>query len=125
MRTWIAIGLMTCATLGGSVSVFGYDYENDAPPEYIQVLWEHRLDSDMNQLNRMLGHVRWQLRNYKKGPQFRERFQRVAREVDKLNTQFRSTDYKPRELRAEIYRLRGDLHQIELDLHVKKADLYR
>jgi hypothetical protein len=126
MRKRIWIGLIACAMAGGAAPAFGYDYENDDPPEYVQVLWGHHgLDSDVNQLNRMLGHVRWQLRNYKKGPQFRDRFEHIARDVDKLNAEFRKGDYKPRKLRDEIYRLRRELHQIEIDLHVKKADLYR
>jgi hypothetical protein len=123
MRRWIV--LIAGAAFVAAGSVFAYNYENDDPPEYIQVLWGPRLDSDVNQLNRMLGHVRWQLRNYKKGPQFRDPFQRIAREVDKVNAEFRKGDYKPRKLRDEIYRLRRELHQIEIDLHVKKADLYR
>jgi hypothetical protein len=125
MRRWIWGALIACAICNSPVSVFGYDYENEDPPEYMQVLWPHGLDSDVNQLNRMLGHVRWQLRNYKKGPQFRDRFAHIARDVDKVNAEFRKGGYKPRKLRDEIYRLRGELHQIEIDLHVKKADLYR
>lgn len=126
MRRWIWGALIVCAICDSPVSVFAYDYENEDPPEYLQVLWGHYgLDSDVNQLNRMLGHVRWQLRNYKKGPLFRDRFEHIAREVDKLNAEFRKGGYKPRKLRDETYRLRRELHQIEIDLHVKKADLYR
>jgi hypothetical protein len=125
MRKRIWILLIMCGMASAAAPAFAYDYENEDPPEYMQVLWGHRLDSDVNQLNRMLGHVRWQLRNYKKGPQFRDRFEHIARDVDKVNAEFRKGDYKPRKLRDEIYRLRGELHQIEIDLHVKKADLYR
>ena len=123
MRKWIWVALIACVASGGGVSVFGYDYENDDPPAYTQVRWS-RVDSEMNQLNRMLGNVRWQLRNYKKGPQFRERFNHTAHDIDKLNAEFRSGTYDRRRLLGEIVRLHNELHQIEVDLHVKKADLY-
>jgi hypothetical protein len=87
--------------------------------------WSDRLDNEINHLNRMRGHVRWQLRNYRvRNPQIRRDFAEVSRDIDRINGQFRPGGYNRRHLRREVERAHAELHRIELALRVKPRDFY-
>ena len=88
--------------------------------------WSNQLDSEINHLNRMRGHVRWQLNYYRARakPQIRREFARVSGDIDDINANFRNRDYDHRRLGRKIERARIDLHQIEEQLHVRSRDYY-
>jgi hypothetical protein len=86
--------------------------------------WHDRLRDDLNQLNRMRGHVRWQLHNYRAHADIRRDFWRISKEIDQINAQHRQTRFDRRQLRHDIDRARADLHQIELALRVRPHDLF-
>jgi hypothetical protein len=89
--------------------------------------WSDRLDADVNHLNRMRGHVRWQVNYYRARatPQIRRDFVRTSREIDQVNSEFRQRDYDRGHLRREVERLHADLHDIETRLRIRKSDYYR
>jgi hypothetical protein len=89
--------------------------------------WTNRLDTEINHLNRMRGHVRWQLHYYQARVSFeiRQDFARISREVDQINTKFKSPDHDRRHLHGEVERVRADLHRIETRLRVRTSDYYQ
>jgi septal ring factor EnvC (AmiA/AmiB activator) len=118
LLTMIACGLCLAAV---SASARDYDYSNRGTYAFLN--WD-RLDSQINHLNRMRGHVRWELGNYRAGRQIRREFDRVSREIDHVNSEFKHSDYDRRRLRRKVERLHADLHQIEQQLHVRSRDYY-
>jgi hypothetical protein len=88
--------------------------------------WSNQLNSEINHLNRMRGHVRWQLNYYRAraNPQIRREFARVSGEINDINANFRDRDYDHRRLERKIGRARIDLHQIEQQLHIRSRDYY-
>jgi hypothetical protein len=116
--TMIACGLCLAVS---SASARDYDYNNRGAYAFFN---RDRLDSEINHLNRMRGHVRWELGNYRAGRQMRGEFARVSREIDHVNGEFKNRDYDRRHLRREVERLHADLHQIEQQLHVRSRDYY-
>jgi hypothetical protein len=88
--------------------------------------WSNQLNSEINHLNRMRGHVRWELNYYRAraNSQIRRAFARVSGEIDDINANFRKHDYDHRRLEHKIGRARIDLHQIEEQLHVRSRDYY-
>jgi hypothetical protein len=86
--------------------------------------WHNRLRDDFNQLNRMRGHVRWQLHNYRSHTDVRRDFWRISKQIDQINAQYRQTHFDRTQLRSDIDRARSDLHQIEVALRVRSRDLF-
>jgi hypothetical protein len=118
LLTMIACGLCLAAV---SASARDYDYNNPGAYAFFN---RDRQDSEINHLNRMRGHVRWELGNYRAGRETRGEFARVSREIDRVNSEFKNRDYDRRHLRREVERLHADLHQIEQQLHVRSRDYY-
>lgn len=86
--------------------------------------WSHGLKEEVAHLNRMRGHVRWQLRNYKANKEIRNDFARVSRDIDQINSQFQSASPDRRKLSNEVERAHAALHRIETALKVKSRDYY-
>ena len=83
-----------------------------------------RLDWQVNRLNRMLEHVRSQLRRYHADWRLRREVERISTAVNRVNWRYRH-GYDNGRLRREVYSLRSDLHRIEEQLHVVRSDWYR
>jgi hypothetical protein len=86
--------------------------------------WGGGIEPHINHLNRMVGHVRWQLSRYHGDVSVRREFADIRRDVDRVNWAFKSGKYERQQLRGEIYRLRDRLHQLEDRMHVRKTDYY-
>jgi hypothetical protein len=86
--------------------------------------WSHGLKEEVNHLNRMRGHVRWQLRNYRGNREIRRDFARVSRDIDQINSQFKSSSSNRGHLRHDVEKAHAELHHIETALHVKPRDFY-
>lgn len=86
--------------------------------------WSHGLQEEINHLNRMRGHVRWQFRNYRGNREIRRDFMRVSHDIDGINSRLRSGDFNRRQLRRDVERAHSELHRIEIGLRVKERDLY-
>jgi signal transduction protein with GAF and PtsI domain len=119
--------VMTCVGLGfTAVSMSAADHQRNTTLGYTWP-WTNRLDAEINQLNRMRGHVRWQLHYYQARVRsdIRQDFARISRQVDKINAEFRSSDHDRRRLQGAVERARADLHDIETRLRVRKSDYYQ
>jgi hypothetical protein len=124
MKKLFLITLIICGLSAGNVSIFAQDYESDNRSAYSQVRWGG-LESEINHLNRMLGHVRWELARYRASWQMRRDFDSIRRQVERVNWKYRRGDYNRRDLRREVEQLRGDLHNLEIRLRVRNGDYYR
>ena len=102
--------------------------ENDASrPAYQMAMtwpWSHGLQEEINHLNRMRGHVRWQFRNYKASRETRQNFFRVSHDIDNINARFKTAHFDKRALRRDVERAHIELHRVETALKVKERDYY-
>ena len=124
MKKLTLVMLMVLGLSVGGARVFAHDYESENRSDYQFVRWD-RLGSDINHLNRMLGHVRWELGRYGANRQIRYEYFRIKREAEQVNWRFQHGGYDRRQLRREVARLHNDLHSLELQLRVRTWDYYR
>ena len=122
MKTLTLVMLMVLSV--GGTRLFAHDYESENRSDYQFARWD-RLGSEINHLNRMLGHVRWELGRYGANRQIRYEYFRIKREADQVNWRFQHGGYDRRQLRREVARLHNDLHSLELQLRVRTWDYYR
>ena len=128
------IGLIVALALGvAGGNAFAYERDNNrpnTPPNFEggpNKDYHHRdsqLEQHVNRLNRMLGHVRWELSRYRGNWQLKKAVRRISEEVDRVNYQFRHGSNGWR-IRRDVDRLRGELHRIEVELKVRRGDWYR
>jgi hypothetical protein len=83
------------------------------------------LERHINHLNRMVDHVRWELRRYHATRQTRREFEAITREVNRVNYRYRRGAFSHWGLRREVERLHERLHGIEERLRVRSRDYYR
>jgi hypothetical protein len=103
-----------------------YDYHDENwRVAYTSRTSRDSLDRHINHLNRMVDHVRWQLRHYHAGRQTRREFENIVRDVNRVNWRYQHTSVNRWGLRREVDRLRDRLHVIEDRLHVRSRDYYR
>ena len=96
-------------------------------------VFEHRQDGggqlqrQIDHLNRMVDHVRGEMRAYGAGRHIRSEYEHLRAETYQLNSQFRRGDqyYDRRRVRAEIEHMHGELHHIEEELHVPTQRYYQ
>ena len=108
----------------GSVSAFAYDYRDDN--RYSQAY--HRVDRagyEVNHINRMLSHVRLQLSRYGGGWYLRREVAHISGEVNHINWEYRSGNFRWYHLQREIEHVHAELHSVEVRLHVRSGDFYR
>jgi hypothetical protein len=113
------------ATALSGATAFGYESHHDND----RVSYSHDrregLDRHVNHLNRMLQHVRWQLRQYRANWRIRRDVENISHDVDRVNRRFRNGDYNAPRLRQEVERLHERLHGVEERLQVRSGDFYR
>src|SRR4051794_25492881 len=107
------LGLALCpvqaAGLPGDTSLsFGFDW----------MPWANVQD-DVNRLNRMVGHVRFEFSRYRSSRALQQEYWHVRHEVDALNARHKQGNYDRGKMRADIERLHVRLHDIELKLNAK------
>jgi hypothetical protein len=124
MKKLTLVMLMVLGLSVGGTRLFAHDYESENRSDYQFARWD-RLGSEINHLNRMLGHVRWELGRYGANRQIRYEYLRIKREADQVNWRFQHGGYDRRQLRREVARLHNDLHSLELQLRVRTWDYYR
>jgi len=118
-----AIGL----ALIGSSGVASAQYR-DEPRERSS---DYRSDShrnlryEINHVNRMYAHVRWQLRRYSAGPHLWREYRHISREIDRVNYEYNRGSFDRYRLQRDIEHVHSELHQIELELRVRESDYYR
>jgi len=122
-RSILTLALVAAVTSG---SAFAYETRHDEHrAAYSTDHRDGRIDRHVHHLNRMLQHVRWQVRQYHADWRVRRDVDQISRETDRINRRFRSGDYNHGRLRAEVDRLHDRLHAIEQRLHVRTRDIYR
>ena len=86
-----------------------------------------QLRREVNHLNRMIDHVRGEMRAYGAGRRIRAQYEHIRAEGYRLNNQFRRGEqyYDRRRVRAQIEHMRAELRQIERNLHVRANNLYQ
>lgn len=107
----------------GTVSAQNLDDNRDS---HFSLPWMHAGDvqSQVNQLNRMLGQVRWQMTRYHPDSAVRSDFEEIRRDVEAVNWQFKQGRYDHGKLSREIASLRDRLHRLEVRMRVRSSDYY-
>ena len=126
MKHLSVVTLIACGLNAPLPAVLGDNYNRTTTVAFSWP-WSDRLDAEVNHLNRMRGHVRWQLNYYqaRATPPIRRDFVRISREIEHVNSEFKKRDYDRAHLRREVERLHADLHDIETRLRIRKSDYYR
>lgn len=116
----LLIGATACV---GTLSAQNRDDNRDS---HFSLPWTHGGDvqSRVNQLNRMLGQVRWQLTRYHPNSAVRSDFEKIRRDVDAANWQFKQGRYDRGKLSREIASLHDRLHRLEVQMRVRSSDHY-
>jgi hypothetical protein len=109
-----------------SASALAYDYNSRDQSRYGYVSpgRSSGLDWRIERLNRMLAHVRLEVRRYRGDWGLRREVERISGDVSRVNWRYRR-GYDTWRLRREIDSLRAELRQIEVRLHVRSGDYYR
>jgi hypothetical protein len=102
---------------------FAYEYGQGNRTAYFSP-GRNGLDWRIDRLNRILSHVRWELRRYRGDWRLRREVDRSSGDVNRVNWRYRH-GFDSWRLRREVDNLRAELHQIELRLHVRGDDYYR
>jgi len=123
MKKLSLILLIACGLNVPAISISAPDYRSNMAFAYSWP-WSNRLDAEINHLNRMRGHVRWQLGHYRANSSIRRDFARLSREIDHVNWEYRQHGYDRRHLHREVERLHAALHDIETRLRVRTWDYY-
>ena len=86
-----------------------------------------RLRRQVDHLNRMLDHVRAEMRDYGANRRIWAHYEHIRAEAWQLNNDFRRgvQYYDRRRLRAQIEHMHDELHSIEGQLHVRADRYYR
>jgi hypothetical protein len=84
----------------------------------------HGIEEHLNHLNRMVGHVRWQMGIYHADGAIRRDFDQIRREVNGVNERYRENGHHRRELLRQIEDLHARLHQLEVRMRVRDKDYY-
>jgi len=86
-----------------------------------------RLRRQVDHLNRMLDHVRAEMRDYGANRRIWAHYEHIRAEGWRLNNDFRRgvQYYDRRRLRAQIEHMHDELHSIEEQLHVRADRYYR
>ena len=109
---------------GGAASAHDRDDRDGRGSDY-RSHSDGNLRSEVDHVNRMYAHVRWELRSYRAG-------RHIWREFEHLSGEIRQLNYQSNRGYADRYRLQGliehihaELHHIETELRVRDSDYYR
>ena len=108
----------------GAASAQYRDYSDERSRDYLSYP-ERNLRSEINHVNRMYAHVRWQLRRYSAGPHLWREYRHISREIDRVNYEYNRGSFDRYRLQRDIEHVHSELHQIELELRVRGSDYYR
>lgn len=107
-------------------------YERRGPRFEDRRVFEHedrgsRLDREVRHLNRMLAHVRAEMRASGANRRLWYQYQHIQNEAYRLNRMFRRgvQYYDRRRVRAQIEHMHDELHQIELQLRLRANRYYQ
>ena len=125
MKNLTLVMLVACGLNISAESVSAYNYSGNTTLAFFWP-WSDRLDAEINHLNRMRGHVRWQVNYYRAraNPSIRRDFARISREIDHVNYVAKHGGDDRRHLHRDVERLRVGLHNIETRLRVRSSDYY-
>ena len=117
----IALGLSL-----GSVSAFAHEdeYGYDQRSQYMPVR-HNQTASEINHINRMLGHVQRQMARYGADWRTRRAVGHISREVNHVNWEYQTGRFGWYHLRSEIEHIHNELHNVELRLRFRPNDYYR
>jgi hypothetical protein len=126
----ITVAFTSLALVSFNQFATAHENDEDNPRHDRHQEFEHNgggLDYEIDHLNRMLGHVQRELRQYGADRHIWSEYQHVRGEAWRLNRQFRRGEqfYNRRQLRAEIEHMHDELHHIEQELHVRAQEWYQ
>jgi hypothetical protein len=127
MKKFGLIITLVVGIVGASAFAAEYrdDYRNDGLDAYSHERHDGGLEYQINKMNRMLNHVRWELRRYGAGWRLRREVSGISREVDRINWRYRRNEFDRSRLRSEVESVRGRLHGIEVRLRVREGEFFR
>lgn len=118
----VLLGAGLCLT-----SPLAQAYDNRSNHERLSYgFWNWKsLDNDINHLNRMVGHVRWELGRYRAGKGIWRDYAEIRRDVERINARYRTKNFDRREMRRSVDSAHSRLHDLEVRIKAKSNDHYR
>src|SRR5205085_9870332 len=111
MKTLILTFALAAAMSGATAFAQDYRHHDD------RASYSHdrrdSLERPINHLNRMLEHVRWQVRHDRADWRIRREIQNISREADRVNYRYRHGQYNGWRLRRDVDQLHDRLHAVE------------
>jgi hypothetical protein len=120
--------LLFALSLGlGSASAIAHEFPEDNHPVAYPPDRQEWLARHVDHLQRMVDHVRWQLRQYRTRADWgtRREVEDISHDVNRVRAKFRTGDYNRARLRSQVERLHDRLHAVEERLQVRSRDYYR
>jgi hypothetical protein len=125
MQKFTGLTLAVLIFAAGTLAPAGARAENERGNFSLAMFqWGGGIEPHINHLNRMVGHVRWQLSRYHGDSSVRRDFANIRRDVDRVNWVYKNGKYDRRQLRADIDGLHARLHELEVRMHVRTSDYY-
>ena len=124
MKKTLILATMGAALTLSCISANAVEYAGRADRSYGFLHWGYDIGAEVNHLNRMVGHVRWQLTRYHPDSRVRADFADIRRDVDRVNETYRAQQFNRRDLHDEIGRLHTRLHDLEVRMKVRSNDYY-
>ena len=124
MKKLLVLSLIGLTAVAAALPLQAQEHRDIGPVSYSWFGW-HGIQERLNHLNRMVGHVRWQMGRYRADGQIRHEFEQIRREVNGVNERNRAGGYHRRELLRQIDDLHARLHQLETRMRVRATDYYR
>lgn len=125
MKKLVLVLVITLALGIVGASAFAADYRDDNRMAYSSDRRGGPLEYQINRMNRMLNHVRGEVRRYRGDWRLRRKVDVISREVDRINWRYRHTQFDRYRLRREVESVRQRLRSIEVRLHVRSGDFFR
>jgi hypothetical protein len=123
MKRLLVLFLIGSGAIAVALPLHAQEHRDAGGITYALFGW-HGIEEHLNHLNRMVGHVRWQMGRYRADGAIRRDFDQIRREVNGVNERYRESGHQRRELLRQIEDLHARLHQLEVRMRVRDKDCY-
>ncbi len=125
MKKLAFLAVVGLAVMAAPTFAHENEYGDDQRSHYVRTYHRDDISREINHVNRMLEHVRWQLRRYNASWRTRAEVRHISGEIAHVNWEYNHGDYRSWHIRRELEHIYAELHNVELQLRVRSSDYYR
>jgi hypothetical protein len=124
MKKLLVLFLIGSSAIAVALPLHAQEHRDAGGITYGLFGWGQGIEQHLDHLNRMVGHVRWQMGSYHADGAIRRDFEQIRREVNGVNERYRAGGKDRREVGRQIQDLHARLHQLEVRMRVPEKDCY-